>query len=378
MATFTYFEPLSAGHCAFWARIVLEAASRDPRIDRLRFETNAELAVRLSDLIEETGLELVIMPDDHIRNLTSGRLLHRGGAQWSAARHILGRCGGHLMLPFFDHAVYGALLDRRPVRGTVSGIIFRPPNDFGYQPNFRKRLDAARRWSTYISARRPSLKTLFTLDEGAARASGDGLRHLSFLPDPMPDPSLFAASACSRADGRRWFLIFGALSERKGIFKVLEAARLLPDDVARKTGLRFVGRLDAADRDAFLTQLQRLRDGRPDLAIELEDRFVEDEELAREVVSSDVILAPYQNHVGSSGVVLWAAAAGKPLICQKTGAMGSQVAIHKLGLGVDCTDAQALSDALTGDVEAPKVGNLPEIHSPAGFAQRVLDGCLED
>ena len=48
MTVFTYFEPLSAGHCAYWAQMVLSAAARDSRISRVQLQTSAKLADRLA------------------------------------------------------------------------------------------------------------------------------------------------------------------------------------------------------------------------------------------------------------------------------------------------------------------------------------------
>lgn len=378
MTTFTYFEPMSAGHCAFWARMILKAAAGDLRITQLRLVTGQDMAKRLSSVIAATGLDLIVITDGELARLRTGRLLSQGWAQWATARTLLKDTGGALFLPFFDHAAYGAMLDRRSVNGTISGIIFRPPNNFGYPSTIKRRLDALRRWTTYAAASRSSLKTLFTLDECAAEASRTGLRHLVFLPDPAPDAMLLQdAIVTPRIDGRRWFLLFGALAERKGIFRVLEAIDRLSEIEAVAIGLRFVGKLDRQDSSAFLQRLDDLRKRRPTLAIELEDRFLSDQELAAEVVSCDAILAPYQDHIGSSGAVLWAAAVGKPVVSQKTGAMGYQVVTHGLGLAIDSTNVAEIAAAL---VSNPPLSRVPDTfiatHTTNNFCQVILDRCL--
>jgi len=378
MTVFTYFEPLSAGHCAYWAQMVLSAAARDSRISRVQLQTSAKLADRLADVISETKLDLTILSDEQVSAFTDGSLLGRGRAQWSHARDILTQQGGRVFLPFFDHAIYGSILDRRPVNGKISGIIFRPPNDFGYAPTLKRQADALRRWGTYIAARRPGLGPLFTLDEGAAKASGARLRKLVFLADPAPDTKIFNnTQVIPRHDGRRWFLVFGALAERKGVFQLLEAARRLSPQAASRIGLRFVGKLDPADSVDFISQLETLKRTHPALALELDNRFVSDDELTCEISACDVVLAPYQNHIGSSGVVLWAAAAGKRLVCQNTGAMGHQVAEHKLGLGIDCTDPDTLSRALVADIAQPNARTLLATHTAAVFQNTILKGCLQ-
>ncbi len=49
----------------------------------------------------------------------------------------------------------------------------------------------------------------------------------------------------------------------------------------------------------------------------------------------DVVLIPYQRHVGSSGLLIWAASAGKPVITQDFGLIGALTRAYKLGQTVD-------------------------------------------
>ncbi|MAM55919.1 MAG: hypothetical protein CMN25_01120 [Salinicola sp.] len=378
MTCLTYLEPLTDGHCAFWAQMTLRGAAADPRVDQVRLVTGPEMAKRLEETVAATGLELEILPPDQLRELTQPDLLKRGRAQWEAARDCLGTSGGQLFLPFFDHAIYGALLDRRPVPGQVSGIIFRPPNGHNYPAGLRRGLDTGRRWGSYIGAQRPALRKLFTLDERAPRSAVSRMAGLlTFLPDPSPDLSLLEnRTPCPRADGRRVLLLFGALAERKGIFVLLEALSHLSSEQRSRLALRFVGRVDSPDRESFGARLEAARAAYPEVAIELVDRFVSDSELAQEVVDCDVVLAPYQNHVGSSGVVFWAAAAGKPLIAQRTGLIGYQVERHGLGTAVDTTDAAALAAALERASPRKRNDTFLKAHSPDVFTQTILEGCF--
>lgn len=376
MTRLTYFEPLTAGHCAFWAGIVLQAAARDPRVEHLRLVAGAELAARLAPVTAAHGIRVEILPQDELAQLSGGGLLRRGRAQWSKARALLAAEGGQLFLPFFDHALYGAILDRRPVNGQVSGIIFRPPNGWNLPATARSRLDAVRRWTSYAAARRPALRALFTLDEWAsAQPIARRLGLLRFSPDPAPDLSLLAAAGPPRRGSRRVALLFGALTRRKGIFRLLEAVAHLAPETRAALEIRFVGRLDAEDRAAFLTALSETRAAFPESLLTLVDRYVPDQELACEIAGCDVVLAPYQNHVGSSGVAYWSAAAGKPLITQNTGFIGWQAGAHGLGIAIDATDARALARALSAPVVAPATAQafLAE-HRPETFARAILNG----
>jgi glycosyltransferase involved in cell wall biosynthesis len=82
------------------------------------------------------------------------------------------------------------------------------------------------------------------------------------------------------------------------------------------------------------------------LWLHIEDRWLASGEIAALVEQSDVVLAPYQRFVGSSGVLLWAARAGKCVLAQDYGLVGRLVADHHLGLAVDTSDVRALARAL--------------------------------
>ncbi len=378
MTCLTYFEPLEAGHCAFWAEMVLQAAARDERISRLRLVTSPTLATRLDTTVRSTRLELVQIRQSDLAELRKDNLLQRGKAQWNTARNLLAVTGGHLFLPFLDHAIYGAILDRSKVNGRVSGIIFRPPNGYNLPTSSRRSLDVARRWGSYLAARRPALHRLFTLDEYCAnslisRAAGI----LTFLPDPTPDLSLLHhRTRQPREDGRRVLLLFGALAARKGIFAALEALKHLSPEANSKTVLRFVGKVVPPDRDAFKAKIAEVRSLCPNAKIELVDAFVSNDILAQEVVDCDVVLAPYQNHVGSSGVIFWAVAAAKPLIAQSTGLMGYQLDHYGLGMPVDTHDSKSLAAAFANVDTFSRNTAFLASHSPKAFTNTILNGCL--
>jgi glycosyltransferase involved in cell wall biosynthesis len=62
---------------------------------------------------------------------------------------------------------------------------------------------------------------------------------------------------------------------------------------------------------------------------------------------ADVILAPYQRHVGMSGILLLAAAAQKPVLSSNYGLMGEIVRRYELGLTVDSTEPKEIAKGLT-------------------------------
>jgi glycosyltransferase involved in cell wall biosynthesis len=94
-----------------------------------------------------------------------------------------------------------------------------------------------------------------------------------------------------------------------------------------------------------------LKAERPELWLRVYDRRLDDTELAGLVRRSDVVLAPYQRFVGSSGVLLWAARAGRPVLAQDFGLVGRLTRDHGLGVAVDSSDPAQLARQIAHMVE---------------------------
>jgi hypothetical protein len=113
--------------------------------------------------------------------------------------------------------------------------------------------------------------------------------------------------------------------------------------------------------------------------IELEDGFVTDEQLANEITGADIILAPYQNHIGSSGVMHWAVAAKKPLIAQDTGLIGYQVSKYGLGTAINCGNPKVIANEIGSIMNtAPKLlKTFAKRHGPSKFVGNILNETLQ-
>ena len=95
---------------------------------------------------------------------------------------------------------------------------------------------------------------------------------------------------------------------------------------------------------------------------------------------SDVVLAPYQRFVGSSGVLLWAARAERPVLAQEFGLVGKLTREHKLGVSVDSCDPTTLAREIARMVECGpetlfdrvSAAQFVSAHTPRHFASVVL------
>lgn len=254
------------------------------------------------------------------------------------------------------------LASRLPAPCAIGGIYFRPA--FHYQqlsehsPNSGEARKAMRQRILWRAAlRHPKLKTIFSLDPLAVPSLNQLGNHQTavvHLPDPV---ELYPASETpldfKTEAGRKLFLLFGMLTPRKGIFQVLEAVQQLSAENQQKLTLMLAGPLPDPHKDRVLEQIAAL-ERNTCLQIILHNAFISDADVQRYFAAADIILAPYQHHVGMSAILVRAAAAQRPVLSSDYGLMGHLVRQHQLGATVDSTQPAAIatkiSDILQGKV----------------------------
>jgi glycosyltransferase involved in cell wall biosynthesis len=240
-----------------------------------------------------------------------------------------------------------------------SGIYFRPTFHYHmFEKYCPARKDKLQHWRERFTLSRilnnPQLQTVFCLDPFAvtAIASQHHTNKIVHLADPVqPYPSMPSDLAALKTKlgieaHRRVFLLFGGLDERKGIYQLLEAIQLLSPELCNRLCLLLVGGSDPARQTTIHQQLTAIRQTHPLQAIEHYD-FIPEADVSNYFQLADVILAPYQQHVGMSGILLLAAAAGKPVLSSDYGLMGELARRYELGLAVDSTKPTEISEALT-------------------------------
>jgi glycosyltransferase involved in cell wall biosynthesis len=240
-----------------------------------------------------------------------------------------------------------------------SGIYFRPTFHYqmfeNYQPNFKDKLQHWRErltWSRIFN--HPQLETVFCLDSFAVNALA--IRHPSkeivHLADPVQSFSTISRDLATLktefgiAADRRVLLLFGGVDGRKGIYQLLEAIQLLQSEVCKQFCLLLVGQPHPTDQENIHQKITTLCRTNFLQAIE-HYGFIPEAEVATYFQLADAILAPYQRHVGMSGILLLAAAAGKPVLSSNYGLMGKLAQLYELGLVVDSTRPTEIAQGLT-------------------------------
>jgi glycosyltransferase involved in cell wall biosynthesis len=340
------FEPDAEGHSLEWLEHLIAFAAARPDIELVlvvpeSLRAPLERAVPLIAL----GRIRVTALSPRERTLCAMRpLMLAALARWWTMRQ-------HLRTSSAAHGFFlGLDLLSLPLAcglggGTrLSGILFRPSVHYGdigpYAPSRGERLRDWRKAMLYRAMlRNPALERVLSLDPffpAHARTHYRGGDKVFALPDPAHpriDPP--ANDEAAFPAGRTGFLLFGYLAERKGPLVVLDALRALPADIAERVAVLFAGRVDPALRPELERRRLVLERERPGLWLRIDDRRLDRGELTALVRQSDVVLAPYQRFVGSSGVLLWAALNGRPVLAQDYGLVGRLTREHKLGLSVD-------------------------------------------
>jgi glycosyltransferase involved in cell wall biosynthesis len=286
-----------------------------------------------------------------------------GFSRWLVMRRYLRRTGadaGHFM--GLDHLSLPLALGLGAHGRRLSGILFRPSVHYAdispYRPRWRERVRDGRKAALYrLMLRNGALARVLSLDpyfpDYAAQRYRAGGKVVA-VPDPVcpvtPGGRVAAATQAAAPSNRFHLLMFGALTARKGVMQLLDALDRLSDGVAARLAVVVAGRVEPALAAPFKAATERLR-RRRDLQFHAEQRWLSRDEIAALLGWSDAVLAPYQRFVGSSGVMMWAAAAGKPLVTQDFGLLGRLVEDHRLGLAVDSADPDRLAAAIESLVE---------------------------
>jgi glycosyltransferase involved in cell wall biosynthesis len=292
--------------------------------------------------------EAALFDSAKLENSFSGRI-KRAFQEWDLLRKYAVSLGTtHCMIMYLDAILLRLALGSR-FHCSFSSIYFRPvfhySNFANYVPSRRERIWQLRD-KVCLSRLLPSpnLKTLFCLDPFA-------VEHINkFYSQPravyLPDPVQIYNDTESQleklrtsmgiASGRQVFLLFGALGARKGIHQLLEAVLMLPPALCHKFCLLLIGPIGFEEKELLPARIAEISQSLP-VQIICRHEFVTDQEIQPYFQIADVILAPYQRHIGMSAILVRASAAQKPVLASDFGLMGEIVRRYGLGLAVDST-----------------------------------------
>lgn len=389
------FEPDVEGHSQEWLQHLVDFTAAHDRTASIAVLAPPALCTALSrsmPIAPDGRIRFIAMKPREVKLCGHRSLSLAALARWWVMRRYLRLSGADM--GFFlclDLLSLPLALGLRANGKPLAGILFRPSVHYGalgdYRPSLGERLRDLRKALLYrMMLRNPAVATILSLDPffpAHARSHYDHGDKVYAVPDPAHPPAGAASpSNVSRMAPRDriLFLLFGYLTERKGPLMILDALRLLPPSVAGRVAFLFAGRVDPAIREAIADRQQTLAREQPGLWLGIDDRRLDSDELDALVRQSAVVLAPYQRFVGSSGVLLWAARAGRPVLAQAYGLVGRLTRDHHLGVAADSSDPATLAVEIERMVEGgpqnfidlSSAARFVSMRTPQRFASRVL------
>lgn len=274
----------------------------------------------------------------------------------------------------------------------VSGIYYRFSLHYDQwvdnQPSLKEKIQHFRGKLTFSQVlKNQSLKTLFFLDPFAVEAIHKdwNFKKAVYMPDPVQhyqDSELNLEKLQNNRDiqpHRKVFLLLGSLGERRGVYQLLEAVTLLPDEICQDLCLLLVGKVEASEQERLPARIAAISQSKP-VQIISHFEFISELDVHGYFRLSDVILSPHQKHIGMSGTLVLAAAAQKPVLSSNYGLMGEMVKRYGLGLTVDSTIPAEIAQGLIRFVKEPervlcdraKMKQFAENNSTEKFAEVIF------
>jgi glycosyltransferase involved in cell wall biosynthesis len=375
-------EPDAEGHAREWLQHLVEFVATDATAAAISVVAPPALCTALSrsmPVVADGRIRFIALKPRELRLCTHRSLSIAAFARWWTMRRYLARTGADS--GFFlslDLLCLPLALGLRAMGKPIAGVLFRPSVHYRtlgkYQPSSAERMRDLRKDLLYrLTLRNPCVRAVLSLDPFFPAHAESHYNHgikVRALPEPpiMVQPDGDTAPAIDFVPpGRVGLLLFGYLTERKGPLEVLDALRLLPTHISKRTALLLAGRIDPTIHSAIKERCAALARDRPELWVRIEDRWLNRAELEVLVARSDVVLAPYQRFVGSSGVLLWAARAGRPVLAQEFGLVGRLTRDHRLGAVADSSDPAHLAREIERMiVQGPQ--NFIDVSSAKTFA----------
>jgi glycosyltransferase involved in cell wall biosynthesis len=301
----------------------------------------------------------------------------------------------HCLAMYFDTCMLPLAVGKKPPC-PISGIYFKPTFHYDrfdrFTPSWKYRFQQVReRLILSANLQQSQLQTLFCLDPLVVKYIEPFLHAAKAV--PLPDPVAIAPVSPQEVNDlrqqlkiepeRKIFLLFGALTSRKGIQQLLAALALLPPQLGEKLCLILVGQANVEKQAEIASQIAAIP---TDLKLQIIShyQFIAESAVQTYFQLADVVLAPYQRHLGMSGILMLAAAAGKPVLSSDYGLMGEIVKRHRLGITIDSTKPSEIARGLTqfllesgeelGDLEARR--SFARQNSPERFASTIFQHIL--
>jgi len=334
------FEPQIAGHRLTWLQYItedfLDFGYRVTLALDLRTEAEKIIRENLSPLCSRITMMSVF--DEHGRWRGGSKIKSMAECkEISQARHVFVNELDDVASSVLRRAALG-IYPPPSLKGYLNGIYFRPrflsepawpPGNMIKSSGFHKLCNQG--W----------FKRIYLVDECLISSQTNHNHLFHFLPDVWSGDYVRSLPEARKVLDipldKFVFLQYGVGNRRKGLHLVISAmTKMMPDSGCF---LLCAGQIeDHLAKKIVLLEKKGVA--------KLMNRYVSDEEERLAFGAADVVLLPYVDHYGSSGVLSRAAAAGKMVIASDAGLLAKRVREHGLGFLFKMNNARALQNSM--------------------------------
>jgi glycosyltransferase involved in cell wall biosynthesis len=400
------FDLYSHGHHATYVRQLCEFWIDQPfngKLSVVLSETYAKHHKELLDFIQlnkKKSLSLYIVSgltlhesEGNLRQLFVNDRIHG-----KVARQFVEKLRPtHVVFLYLDHVQISLITGLRFKHDVaVGGIIFKPTLHYPFigfpASTLKEQLKYIRKKIILSFAlKNRHIRFLFSLDP----YSVPYLKKLSSqitciaLPDGYKQTPVISNPSTIRGKhgiepNRRIALFFGVISERKGICKVFESLNKLSTSNQKKLCLLIVGQALKMQTEWIKNKIYELH-RKSEVQVIWYSTFIPDEDIQDYFRCADIVLVTYQRHVGSSHILVRAAAEGIPVIGSNYGLLGKYILGHYLGSAIDTAKADVIAQAINewlekGILESFSIEhalNFARHNKTEQFASKIFNTCTK-
>lgn len=356
--------------------LATESANEDHRLARQIVAANrADLQIAFVDP-RERPRGLLGEPNQYSRFHRYFKRVHRIVGHAQPIRLVV--------VPYADYFLYalpflGSPFGKTPWIGITMRSTFHH-HKVGIKSPDRPIVNAVKTQLFKRAIKTPGLRTLLTIDptlpEWSARNASKTSAAVAYVADPFPDERaenpVLARERLGLDPTQRYLLVYGAITERKGIYELVHALTRLE----HAPTLIVAGEQDAVTRHFMRNHVRSLTP-----APLILDSFIAND-VERDLFSAcDAVWLGYKGHYGMSGVLVQAYRFGKPVIATEDGLIGWFSRRCELGpILSDLSSAsigRAITETMTSWPHAPEAlpsarEDLLSRHTLGQFKQTLL------
>ncbi len=379
------------GHNLGHIQNILRFLEKNPSTDEYIFLLNPDAQTIPSVKTTASNVQIIFFSEEEFAPFNSGmsiikstqviwKHITRYATDYQANKVIM------MMLDMFQHTIGSS---RFPCQ--LSGIMFNPyprviAQDTTLRAKQKSTITKARKlFTTWWMCRNTQLKKVFIFNDRETIKNMNetlGTKVFTYLPDPVYDyptrDGLLIRDKYKIDAHKKILLAFGFIDAKKNVINLLKALQQLNAEDATNICLLIVGKIHGEHHATLMEVFEETKKIRPELQIEFESRFVDDDEMEAYVGQSDIVSVAYINFFSSSGVIGLAARHNKPVLATKFGVVGDLTREYNLGITVDGFNPEEIKQAIltflkTKNAYPERASVFVQNHSSDNFIKTLLE-----